>query len=314
MLSFISLLVSYIFILLGVLVRVAFIILLERRVLRYSQIRKGPNKVGYIGILQSFGDAIKLFIKEQTLPIYTNLIIFYLSPVFSLIIILILWGIIPTFSNYIGITLGGLFFFCCTSLGVYTLIGRGWSSNSFYSILGTIRGVAQTISYEVRIALLFLGFIFIVMNYNLKLFVINQEYVWFLFIYFPIFLCWLVSRLAETNRSPFDFAEGESELVSGFNIEYGRGGFALLFLAEYARIIFISYLIVLIYWGGLRRILLINLLGIYICFVFIWVRGTLPRYRYDKLIYLSWKRILPISLIIIFLYMVIGVRLSLWNF
>lgn len=312
--SYISLLVSYVCILLGVLVRVAFIILLERRILSYRQIRKGPNKVGYIGILQSFGDAIKLFIKEQTLPIYTNLIIFYLSPVFSLLVILILWGVIPTFSNYIGINLGGLFFFCCTRLGVYTLIGRGWSSNSFYSILGTIRGVAQTISYEVRIALLFLGFIFITIRYNLRIFLENQEYIWFLLIYFPIFLCWLVSSLAETNRSPFDFAEGESELVSGFNIEYGRGGFALLFLAEYARIIFMSYLIVLIYLGGLRRVFLINLLGIYICFVFIWVRGTLPRYRYDKLIYLSWKRILPISLRIILLYIMIRVLPSLWNF
>jgi len=312
--SYISLIVSYICLLLGVLVRVAFIILLERKVLSYRQIRKGPNKVGYIGILQSFGDAMKLFLKEQCIPIYTNLIIFYLSPVFSLLIILMLWGVIPTFSNYIGIALGGLFFFCCTRFGVYTLIGSGWSSNSFYSILGTIRGVAQTISYEVRIALLFLRFIFIVISYNLKIFINNQEYIWFLLIYFPIFLCWLVSRLAETNRSPFDFAEGESELVSGFNIEYGRGGFALLFLAEYARIIFISYLIVLIYLGGLERIFLINMLGIYICFVFIWVRGTLPRYRYDKLIYLSWKRILPLSLFIILLYIIIGFLLSLWNF
>jgi len=174
-----------------------------------------------------------------------------------------------------------------------------------------MRGVAQTISYEVRIALLFLGFIFILIRYNFKVFINNQEYIWFLLIYLPIFLCWLVSRLAETNRSPFDFAEGESELVSGFNIEYGSGGFALLFLAEYARIIFISYLIVLIYLGNLGRIYLINLLGIYICFVFIWVRGTLPRYRYDKLIYLSWKRILPISLIIILLYIIIGVVISL---
>lgn len=296
---------SYILVILGVLIRVAFIILLERKVLRYRQLRKGPNKVGYIGILQSFGDAIKLFIKEQTLPIHSNLLIFYLRPVLSLLVILLLWGVIPTFRNYIGISLGGLFFFCCTRVGVYSLIGRGWSSNSFYSILGTIRGVAQTISYEVRIAILFLSIIFIILSYNFMEFINNQDFIWFIIIFQPIFLCWFLSRLAETNRSPFDFAEGESELVSGFNIEYGRGGFALLFLAEYARIIFIRYLIILLFIGGFR-VILINLLGIFLCFVFIWVRGTLPRYRYDKLMYLSWKRILPISLNLIIIYIVLG--------
>jgi NADH-ubiquinone oxidoreductase chain 1 len=136
-------------------------------------------------------------------------------------------------------------------------------------------------------------------------FINNQDFIWFIIIFQPIFLCWFLSRLAETNRSPFDFAEGESELVSGFNIEYGRGGFALLFLAEYARIIFIRYLIILLFIGGFR-VILINLLGIFLCFVFIWVRGTLPRYRYDKLMYLSWKRILPISLNLIIIYIVLG--------
>lgn len=308
-----SVLISYLLVLLGVLISVAFIILLERKVLSYRQLRKGPNKVGYLGILQSFGDAMKLFMKEQTLPIYTNLLIFYLRPVLSLLVILVLWSVVPTFRNFIGIILGGLFFFCCTRLGVYTLMGRGWSSNSFYSILGTIRGVAQTISYEVRMALLFLCIIFIVISYRLIEFFYNQEFIWFLLIFQPIYLCWFLSRLAETNRSPFDFAEGESELVSGFNIEYGRGGFALLFLAEYARIIFISYLIVILFVGGFS-VLVINILGIFLCFAFIWVRGTLPRYRYDKLIYLSWKRILPVSLNIIILYMVVRILFGIWNF
>lgn len=165
--------------------------------------------------------------------------------------------------------LGGLIFFCCTSFGVYTLIGRGWSSNSLYSIFGTIRGVAQTISYEVRIALLFIGLIFIIMSYNLMEFIESQDIIKIFLIFLPICLCWLLRSLAETNRTPFDFAEGESELVSGFNIEYGRGGFVLLFLSEYARIIFIGYLLVLLFLGGLSGVFLINAVGIRISLVII---------------------------------------------
>lgn len=165
--------------------------------------------------------------------------------------------------------IGGLFFFCCTRFGVYTLIGRGWSSNSNYALLGAIRGVAQTISYEVRIALVFLSLIFLVGEYNFFSVVKVQKFIWFLILMFPIFLCWVRSSLAETNRTPFDFAEGESELVSGFNIEYGRGGFALLFLAEYGRIIFISFLVVLLFFGGGVYFLGIRGLGVFFCFWFI---------------------------------------------
>lgn len=164
--------------------------------------------------------------------------------------------------------LGSLFFFCCTSFGVYTLLGRGWSSNSNYALLGAIRGVAQTISYEVAIALLFISRIFIIGSYNLRGFAVNQDYCIFLILIFPVFLMWMSSRLAETNRTPFDFAEGESELVSGFNIEYGRGGFALLFLAEYARIIFISYLIVVVFLG-VEDILILNFFGLLLSYSFI---------------------------------------------
>nr|YP_010022122.1 NADH dehydrogenase subunit 1 [Allonychiurus kimi]QOL12124.1 NADH dehydrogenase subunit 1 [Allonychiurus kimi] len=312
--SYISLFISYVMMMLGVLVSVAFMILLERSVLSYSQIRKGPNKVGYMGILQSFGDAMKLFMKEQTLPMSSNLSMFYFSPVFSLLVILFLWGIMPTGSGFMAMTLSGVIFFCCTSLGVYSLMGSGWSSNSLYSMLGTMRGVAQTISYEVSMAFLFLCMIFMVMSYNIVNFSSNQEYLWFIVMYFPIFMCWLMSSLAETNRSPFDFAEGESELVSGFNIEYGSGGFALLFLAEYASIMFMSFLIVLIYLGGVNSLILMNVGGIYFCYVFIWVRGTLPRFRYDKLMYLSWKSILPISLNMLLIFMFLMILLNLWNF
>jgi len=189
---------------------------------------------------------------------------------------------------------------------------RGWSSNSNYALLGSTRGVAQTISYEVSMVLIFLSFIFIIGGYGLYNFRIYQNYVWFMLLCFPLYLCWITSILAETNRTPFDFSEGESELVSGFNIEYGRGGFALLFLAEYGRIIFISFLVVILFMGGVRNLLLFNSLGCFICMWFIWVRGTLPRFRYDKLIYLAWKCFLPISLnfVILFLFSVLFIQIN----
>jgi len=295
---------SYLIIVVGVLIRVAFLVLLERKILGYIQIRKGPNKVGYIGILQSFGDAIKLFIKEQFLLLTSNYFIYYFSPVISLFLVLLVWCVFPYSSLVINFILGSLFFFCCTGFGVYTLIGRGWSSNSNYSLLGATRGVAQTISYEVSIAIIFLCVIFTLGGYNFYLLVFRQKYIIFMFIFFPLFLCWVTSCLAETNRTPFDFAEGESELVSGFNIEYGRGGFALLFLAEYGRIIFISYLVVYVFLGiFFFNFFLFNFLGVFFCSWFIWVRGTLPRFRYDKLIYLAWKSFLPVSLMFISFYL-----------
>nr|YP_010502041.1 NADH dehydrogenase subunit 1 [Tomocerus caputiviolaceus]UXC95417.1 NADH dehydrogenase subunit 1 [Tomocerus caputiviolaceus] len=297
-------LVSYILLLVGVLVSVAFIVLLERKVLGYIQVRKGPNKVGYLGILQSFGDAIKLFVKEQMIPLNSNMYIYYLSPVFSLFVMMILWAVVPYDSLLFNFSLGGVFFFCCTSFGVYTLMGSGWSSNSNYAMLGAIRGVAQTISYEVSMALIFLSIIFLLNSFMFKFFNLNQNMIWFIFLFYPLYFCWLTSSLAETNRTPFDFSEGESELVSGFNIEYGSGGFALLFLSEYGSIIFMSYLMTLVFFGGLEynTFFLFNLKSIFFCFLFIWVRGTLPRYRYDKLMYLAWKIYLPVALNMMFFF------------
>ena len=290
-----------------VIVRVAFLTLLERKLLGYIQIRKGPNKIGYFGILQPFCDAIKLFTKEQILPSLSNRVIYYFSPIFSLFLSLLIWLCIPFLVKIYSFNLGVLFFFCCISFGVYMIILAGWSSNSVYSLLGSLRSIAQTISYEVALVLILISVLFIIGRFNLIYFDLFQRKLWFLFLFFPIGIMWIISRLAETNRTPFDFAEGESELVSGFNVEYGAGGFALIFLAEYASILFIRILFSLLFLGrGVNSFIFYFKLN-FIAFLFIWVRGALPRYRYDKLINIAWKRYLP--LVLNFLIFFIGVIL-----
>nr|QNE85513.1 NADH dehydrogenase subunit 1 [Empis trigramma] len=279
-----------------VLVGVAFLTLLERKVLGYIQIRKGPNKVGLMGIPQPFCDAIKLFTKEQTYPLMSNYISYYFSPIFSLFLSLLVWMCMPMFIKLYSFDLGLLFFLCCTSLGVYTVMIAGWSSNSNYALLGGLRAVAQTISYEVSLALILLSFVFLIGSYNMLDFMVYQKNIWFLIMLFPMALIWFSSCLAETNRTPFDFAEGESELVSGFNVEYSSGGFALIFLAEYASILFMSMLFCVIFLGGNVYDINFYLKLTFMSFLFIWVRGTLPRFRYDKLMYLAWKCFLPFSL------------------
>nr|WKU83972.1 NADH dehydrogenase subunit 1 [Habromyia sp. 'wygodzinskyi'] len=293
-----------------VLVSVAFLTLLERKVLGYIQIRKGPNKVGFMGIPQPFCDAIKLFTKEQTYPLLSNYISYYFSPVFSLFLSLLLWMCMPFFIKLFSFNLGLLFFMCCTSLGVYTVMIAGWSSNSNYALLGSLRSVAQTISYEVSLALILLSFIFLINNYNMLSFYYYQKYLWFFFMLYPLVFIWLTISLAETNRTPFDFAEGESELVSGFNVEYSSGGFALIFLSEYASILFMSMLFSLIFLGGDVFSFMFYLKLMFISFMFIWVRGTLPRFRYDKLMYLAWKSFLPFSLNYLLFYM--GLKIYLY--
>lgn len=288
-----------------VIVSVAFLTLLERKVLGFIQIRKGPNKIGFLGILQPFCDAIKLFTKEQILPIFSNRIIYYFSPIFSLFLSLFIWVCLPYLVKLYSFNLGVLFFFCCIRFGVYTVILAGWSSNSLYSLLGSLRSIAQTISYEVALVLILISILFLIISYNLVFIEIYQNYLWFIILFFPISLIWIISRLAETNRTPFDFAEGESELVSGFNVEYGAGGFALIFLAEYARILFIRMLFSLLFLGSSVWSFLFFLKLNFISFFFIWVRGALPRYRYDKLIYIAWKSYLPI--VLNFLFFFIGI-------
>nr|QXF68542.1 NADH dehydrogenase subunit 1 [Yersinia mexicana] len=286
-----------------VLVGVAFFTLLERKVLGYIHLRKGPNKVGFIGILQPFGDAIKLFCKEHINPSVSNYLLYYLCPVFSLFLSLILWMLMPLVSGLFTFNLGLFFFLVCTSMGVYTVMLAGWSSNSNYALLGGLRAVAQTISYEVSLALILLSFVFLVKSYSLVDFFYYQMGVWLIFLCLPLCNVWFVSCLAETNRSPFDFAEGESELVSGFNVEYGSGGFALIFLGEYSSILFMSMLMCIIFLGSDLISFMFYVKLVFVSFMFIWVRGTLPRYRYDKLMYLAWSSFLPLSLNFLIFYL-----------
>nr|ANJ70460.1 NADH dehydrogenase subunit 1 [Hydroporus obscurus] len=297
--SFICMLLLVICVLIGV----AFLTLLERKILGYIQIRKGPNKVGFMGIPQPFSDAIKLFSKEQTFPLLSNYVMYYYSPIMSLFLSLLMWMIMPFLLGLFSFNLSMLFFLCVTSMGVYTVMIAGWSSNSSYSLLGGMRAVAQTISYEVSLSLIFMSFMFIVGGFSLISFYKYQEIIWMIFLFFPLGFIWFVSSLAETNRTPFDFAEGESELVSGFNVEYSSGGFALIFLSEYSSILFMSMLFSVMFLGSNLFSMFFYLELVFISFLFIWVRGTLPRFRYDKLMYLAWKSFLPISLNYLILYM-----------
>nr|YP_009228468.1 NADH dehydrogenase subunit 1 [Gonista bicolor]ALF99729.1 NADH dehydrogenase subunit 1 [Gonista bicolor] len=303
---------NFILLVICVLISVAFLTLLERKVLGYIQIRKGPNKVGFIGIPQPFSDAIKLICKGQPIPLMSNYFLYYFSPIFNLMLSLIIWVVFPYLTYMCSFSYGFLFFLCCTSLSVYTVMIAGWSSNSKYSLLGSLRSVAQTISYEVSLALILLSLIILIGSFNIFNFMIYQFYCWFIIISFPLALSCFASCLAETNRTPFDFAEGESELVSGFNIEYAGGGFTLIFLAEYTSIIFMSMLLSLVFLGGDFYSFMFFIKLAIMSFGFIWVRGTLPRFRYDKLMYLSWKSFLPLSLN--FLFFFIGLKILLISF
>nr|YP_010709615.1 NADH dehydrogenase subunit 1 [Sosibia ovata]WCS40830.1 NADH dehydrogenase subunit 1 [Sosibia ovata] len=298
---------SFFLLIIFVLVGVAFFTLLERKVLSYIQIRKGPNKVSFLGLLQPFSDAIKLFCKELIVPKLSNFIPYYFSPIFNLFLSLIIWIVIPYFSNMFVYNLGLMFFLCCTSLNVYSIMLAGWSSNSNYALLGGLRSVAQTISYEVSLFLILLSFILLCGSYCLTNFYFFQIFGWYIVLFFPLCLCLFSSLLADTNRTPFDFAEGESELVSGFNVEYSSGGFILIFLSEYSMILFMSLFSCIIFFGCDLFSLFFFVKMIFLSFLFIWVRGTLPRFRYDKLMYLSWKCYLPLSLN--YLIFIIGFKL-----
>jgi len=304
LLSTLSYLVSYVCILLSV----AFFTLLERKGLSYIQLRKGPNKVGIAGLPQPLADAAKLLTKEIAKPTSANFLPYFLAPVFRFILALLLWELYPRQVAINYFKWGLLFFLCVSRLNVYGTLLAGWASNSKYALLGRLRAIAQTISYEVRIALILLFPVMVAATFDFNILTKSQSTVWLCFLLLPVSLMWFVTCIAETNRAPFDFAEGESELVSGFNIEYGAAGFALIFLAEYANILVMSLFTAIIFFGGehfvfnLELIIVIKIL--FFAFAFIWVRGSYPRFRYDLLISLTWKGFLPAALRVLLILLV----------
>ena len=293
------------------LIAVAYLTLAERRVIGLMQLRKGPNVVGPFGMFQPFADALKLMVKETILPAGANKAVFILAPMLTFILALVAWAVIPFGEGLViaDINVGILYLFAISSLGVYGVIMAGWASNSKYAFLGALRSAAQMVSYEVSMGLVIINVLICVGSLNLSAIVEAQRDVWFALPLLPMFVVFFISTLAETNRAPFDLPEGESELVAGYFVEYSSMSFALFFLGEYANMILMSGMTTVLFLGGwlppldiwplnlvpgpLWFILKVMLL----LFVFLWVRATTPRYRYDQLMRLGWKIFLPFSLI-----------------
>nr|AZL93385.1 NADH dehydrogenase subunit 1 [Pimpla luctuosa] len=278
-----------------ILISVAFLTLMERKLLGYIQIRKGPNKLGFMGLLQPFSDAIKLLSKEDFIMYKLNYLYYYISPIYSLILTLMMWMIYPFLSNLMMLNYGMIYLMCCLGLGGYGLLIAGWSSNSSYAMLGSLRSLAQSISYEVSLVIIMISSLLLINSFNLNNFNLFQEKCWMVMFMWPISMMFFFSIMAELNRTPFDFSEGESELVSGFNVEYSSGSFVLIFLSEYSSILFMSFLYILFYVGSKYEFYFyLNIM--LLSFLILWIRGTLPRFRYDLLMYFCWLMILPFSL------------------
>lgn len=292
------------------LIAVAMLTYFERKVIGAIQLRKGPNVVGWFGLLQPFADGLKLFVKETIIPSQANKFIFLLAPMLTFMLALLGWAVIPLSENFViaDINVGILYLFAISSLGVYGIIMAGWASNSKYAFLGAIRSSAQMVSYEVSIGFVIVTVLLMVGSLNLNDVVLAQKNGWFAFgILFPMFIIFFISTLAETNRHPFDLPEAEAELVAGYNVEYSSMSFALFFLGEYANMILMSGMTTILFLGGwlaphsslefIPGFIWFALKVSFCLFVFIWVRATLPRYRYDQLMRLGWKVFLPFSLI-----------------
>ncbi len=289
---------------------VAFLTLAERKVMASMQRRKGPNVVGFFGLLQPIADGLKLLVKEPVLPSNANLVIFLFAPILTFLLSQVAWAVIPFGDGLVlaDLNVGLLYVFAISSLGVYGIITAGWSSNSKYAFLGGLRSAAQMVSYEVSIGLILITVLLCVGSLNLTEVVIAQRHIWFCIPLFPLLLLFFISCLAETNRAPFDLPEAEAELVAGFNVEYSSMGFALFFLGEYANMIVMSSLCALFFLGGwlppfnftvfywIPGVFWFGLKIIFFLFSYIWARAAFPRYRYDQLMRLGWKVFLPQSL------------------
>nr|ABQ52608.1 NADH dehydrogenase subunit 1 [Equus caballus]ALF40115.1 NADH dehydrogenase subunit 1 [Equus przewalskii]ADD71296.1 NADH dehydrogenase subunit 1 [Equus caballus]ADQ54454.1 NADH dehydrogenase subunit 1 [Equus caballus]ADQ54597.1 NADH dehydrogenase subunit 1 [Equus caballus] len=300
-----------------ILLAVAFLTLVERKVLGYMQLRKGPNIVGPYGLLQPIADALKLFTKEPLQPLTSSTSMFIIAPILALTLALTMWIPLPMPYPLINMNLGILFMLAMSSLAVYSILWSGWASNSKYALIGALRAVAQTISYEVTLAIILLSVLLMSGSFTLSTLIITQEYLWLIFPSWPLAMMWFISTLAETNRAPFDLTEGESELVSGFNVEYAAGPFALFFLAEYANIIMMNIFTTTLFLGAFHNPYLPELYSINFtikallltCF-FLWIRASYPRFRYDQLMHLLWKNFLPLTLALCMWHVSLPIMLS----
>uniref|UniRef100_B9UD76 NADH-ubiquinone oxidoreductase chain 1 n=1 Tax=Tursiops truncatus TaxID=9739 RepID=B9UD76_TURTR len=295
--------INILMLILPILLAVAFLTLVERKILGYMQFRKGPNIVGPYGLLQPFADAIKLFTKEPLRPATSSTTMFMIAPVLALALALTMWAPLPMPHPLINMNLGVLFMLAMSSLAVYSILWSGWASNSKYALIGALRAVAQTISYEVTLAIILLSVLLMNGSFTLSTLNTTQEKLWLLFPSWPLAMMWFISTLAETNRAPFDLTEGESELVSGFNVEYAAGPFALFFLAEYANIIMMNMFTTILFLGAFHdpympELCTTNLIvkSLLLTMSFLWIRASYPRFRYDQLMHLLWKNFLPLTL------------------
>nr|YP_008992404.1 NADH dehydrogenase subunit 1 [Mustela kathiah]ADG22651.1 NADH dehydrogenase subunit 1 [Mustela kathiah] len=297
------LMINIISLIVPILLAVAFLTLVERKILGYMQLRKGPNIVGPYGLLQPIADAVKLFTKEPLRPLTSSITMFVMAPILALTLALTMWIPLPMPYPLINMNLGILFMLAMSSLAVYSILWSGWASNSKYALIGALRAVAQTISYEVTLAIILLSVLLMNGSFTLSTLITTQEHLWLIFPAWPLAMMWFISTLAETNRAPFDLTEGESELVSGFNVEYAAGPFALFFLAEYANIIMMNILTTILFFGAFHTPYLPELYSInftmktlLLTISFLWIRASYPRFRYDQLMHLLWKNFLPLTL------------------